>query len=308
MIHSTIKLAAFALSSLFAAPAEDAPLPAEAEGITRDRLLNHIEALTSEDFEGRAAGTDGGQMGASYVQQQFEALGLTPKGTKKFRQAFKARGKKLTNVVGMLKGYDEKLSKEYVVIGAHFDHLGIRKEKMYPGADDNASGCATMFEIARAFSEGGKPARSIVFIGFDGEEIGLLGSRQFVKKPTVPKKRIVAMINLDMVGRGETGDVRVCGTPTSTLLKSIVERTAPRVELKLHYDFERQWRRASDHGPFGDAEIPFLYFGVVDHGDYHKPTDAADKINGPKIERIARLVYLTAREIADGQEEVEWEK
>ena len=295
------------LLTLLAAPSDE-PLGPETEGITKTRLLTHIEALASEDFEGRGAGTEGGRMGAAYVEQQFEALGLAPKGTRKFRQAFKGRGKKMMNVVGLLKGYDETLSKEYVVIGAHFDHLGVRREKTYPGADDNASGCAAMFEVARAFTDGGKPARSVLFIGFDGEEIGLLGSRHFVKKPTVPKKRIVAMFNLDMVGRGETGDVRVCGTPYSSRLKAIVEAAAPRVDLKLHYDFERQWRSASDHGPFGDAKIPFLYFGVVDHGDYHKPSDQADKINGPKIERIARLVYLTARRVADGQEPVEWDE
>lgn len=284
------------------------PLPPEVDGVTRQRLLTHVEALASEDFEGRGAGTDGGRLGASYLIQQFESLKLTEKGTRSFRQPFTSRGKKMANVVGLLKGCDERLEDEVVVIGAHFDHLGVRRDALYPGADDNASGCAALLEVARAFTRGGPPARSVLFIGFDGEEIGLQGSKYFVKRPTVPKKDIVAMINLDMVGRGATGDVRVCGTPTSTLLKQHVESAAPRVDLKLHYDFERQWRHSSDHGPFGDADIPFLYVGVLNHPDYHKPTDVADKLNPEKMERIARLVYLVARAVADGQDRPEWDE
>ncbi|MFG0316622.1 MAG: M28 family peptidase [Planctomycetota bacterium JB042] len=296
------------LACLLAAPPPAAdPLPPEVDGITSERLMRHVEALASDDFEGRGAGTDGGRLGASYLISRFEALKLTPKGTREFRQPFRARGKEMANVVALIEGYDEERSKEFVVVGAHFDHLGRRRDDLYPGADDNASGCAALIEVARAFTLGGPPARSILFVGFDGEEVGLLGSRHFVRRPTVPKKEIVAMFNLDMVGRGEPGDVRVCGTSTAPLLKTIVERHAPRVGLTTHDDYERQWRNASDHAPFGDARIPFLYFGVLDHEDYHRPTDAAEKVVRRKIERIARLVYLTARETADGAERPEWD-
>jgi Zn-dependent M28 family amino/carboxypeptidase len=163
-----------------------------------------------------------------------------------------------------------------------------------------------LLEVAAALKADDDLERSVLFVGFDGEEAtlggGLLGSRHFVSKPTVAKRSIVAMLNLDMVSRGETADLRVCGTKYSPLLKAIVEAHAPRAELKLYYDHERQWRRASDHGPFGDAGIPFLYFGVLDHEDYHQPSDTADKANKDKAARIARLTYLTLRDLANREE------
>jgi hypothetical protein len=102
-----------------------------------------------------------------------------------------------------------------------------------------------------------------------------------------------------MVSRGDPKTVQVCGAALSPDMKAIAEREAPRVGLTLRYQFEKEWRRASDHGPFGDAGIPFLYFGVEDHPDYHKPTDTADKIVGGKMERITRLAFLVARAVAD---------
>lgn len=286
--------------------AADAPLPPEVDGITSARLMEHVEALASDALEGRGAGTDGARRGAAYLVEQFESLKLASKGSREFLQPFEARGKDLANVVALLEGYDERLAGEYLVIGAHFDHLGTRGDSVYPGADDNASGCAALVEVARAFTLGGPPARSVLFVGFDGEEIGLLGSRHFVRRPPVPKKDLVAMINLDMIGRGVVGDVRVCGGSTAPTLKRLADEQAPRVGLTLHDDYERQWRNASDHAPFGDAGIPFLYFGVLDHEDYHRPTDRAGKIERAKVERITRLVYLTARAVAERRERPEW--
>ncbi len=266
--------------------------------ITEKRLVHHVETLAADEFQGRRAGTEGAELAAGYLIQQFKSLKLAPKGTKQYRQPFARDGKKLANVVARLEGTDPKLRDEYVILGAHFDHLGTRKEAIFPGADDNASGCAALLEVARALAQE-PPKRSVLFIGFDGEEIGLLGSRHFIDQPTVAKRSIVAMINLDMIGRGETADVRVCGTPHSLELKGVVEAAAPLAKLTLHYDKEQEWRRASDHGPFGDAGVPFLYFGVLDHPDYHRPSDTADKINVEKLLRITRLVFLTVHGVAE---------
>lgn len=290
---------------------QDARNPAQDDSlatITEEHLLRHVKVLSDDDFEGRRAGSEGGGMAAAYMARQFEELGLEPEGTMGYRQSFRKGGKELVNIIGRLKGSDSKLRRQHVVIGAHFDHLGKRGEKVFNGADDNASGCAALIEVARALSAGKPPRRSILFIGFDGEEVGLLGSRHFLRKPTVSKKSLVAMLNLDMVSRGETGDVRVCGTPSSKLLKRVIEEQAARVELKLHYDKERQWRRLSDHGPFGDAGIPFLYFGVLDHEDYHRPTDTIDRTNGEKLVRITKLVALTLRGIADSDQRPRFKK
>lgn len=278
-----------------AAPPADSAL----EAISRERLLPHVLALTARELDGRRSGTSGAAKAADYMQRAFEEIGLDPEGTMGYRQPFRRGGKDLANVVARLDGSDSRRRREFVVVGAHFDHLGEKGDTYFPGADDNASGCAVLIEVARALKQGGAPARSVLFIGFDGEETGLLGSRHFVKEPTVPKKALAAMLNLDMVSRGAVRELRVCGTPHSAELKRIVEEAAPRAGLDLFYDHEREWRHLSDHGPFGDEGIPFLYFGVLDHEDYHRPSDVADKVDGDKLERIARLAYLTVRGTAD---------
>jgi Zn-dependent M28 family amino/carboxypeptidase len=269
------------------------PDPALAS-IGEQRLMKHLTELSSPAYEGRGAGTPGGAKAAKYIRERFAEVGLKPAGSEGFDQAFEFEGHHLANLVGKLAGDDESLSDEVVVVGAHYDHLGIMKDEIYPGADDNASGCAALIEVARAFALEKGHRRTLLFIAFDSEEHGLLGSRYFVDHPTVPREKIVAMINLDMVSRGDPKTVQVCGASLSPDMKAMAEGAAPAVGLTLRYDFEKKWRHASDHGPFGDANIPFLYFGVEDHPDYHKPTDTADKAVGSKLERIARLTYLTA--------------
>ncbi len=276
-------------------------LEAAVQSIGQERLMQHVETLASDEYEGRGAGTDGGKKAADYMEAAFKELKLAPKGTSEYRQAFSRGSTKMTNVIGMLEGADEKKKDEVVILGAHFDHLGTVEEKIYHGADDNASGSASLVEIARAFTLGPKPKRTILFIAFDGEEIGLLGSKHFVKNPTVKFAKIAAMVNLDMVSRGMTEELRVCGAQNSPKLKPLLEELAPKDELKLFYDFEKDphWRWGSDHAPFGDAKIPYLYFGVLDHEDYHKPTDISDKCDPEKIERIARFTYRVVSMIAD---------
>lgn len=270
--------------------------------ITEAGLFRHVRVLASDDFQGRRAGEEGGRLAATYMAQRFEQIGLVAKGTHEFEQPFSKGTKQMTNVVALLEGSDAELRDQYLVIGAHFDHLGQRGDKIYHGSDDNASGCAALIEVARALRADTDLRRSILFVAFDGEEIGLLGSKHFVREPPVPREAIVAMLNLDMVSRGETGDVWLSGAGYSPLLKEWVEAIAPETDLAVHHEHEKEWRQASDHGPFGDAGIPFLYFGVLDHEDYHKPTDTSDKANQEKMARIARLVYLTARTIANSAE------
>ncbi len=264
---------------------------------TKESLMRHVEELTSKEYEGRGAGTKGGRKAAEYIVKQFRTAGLRAFDGEDYLQAFTHNGLSLNNVVGYIAGADPQLKEEFVVLGAHFDHMGInKKDEMYPGADDNASGCAVLIEVARALSQPAAVKRSLMFIAFDGEEKGLLGSRWWIANSAVPKEKIVAMINLDMVCRMETEAVHVCGTPYSTELKSIVETQASEAKLELKYDKEREWLKSSDHYPFFKAGIPFLYFGVVEHEDYHRPTDTADKCNQEKLRRIALLTYLTMRE------------
>ncbi len=302
-----------ALCALFAFARDDEAAKSVAKSgralITADRLVSDVEKLASKEFEGRGAGTPGDKKAIAWIEEQFKAIGLSPKGSDGFRQGFEGKRKlQLENVVGLLPGSDEKLKDEYIVVGAHHDHLGKRgekgKEKIYYGADDNASGCAALIEIARAFKESGAPKRSLLFAIFDGEEIGLLGSKYFAEHPTVEKKQIVAMINLDMVSRGDLDHVCVSGAKDCPTLFALAHSAAPQESLTLDVTHDVEWRDSSDHGPFADAKIPYLYFGVEDHEDYHKPTDTPDKIVKVKFERIARLVYLTLEAAANAPPEV----
>ena len=173
------------------------------------------------------------------------------------------------------------------VVSAHYDHLGVRDGVVYPGADDNASGVAVILEVA-AYCQKNPFRRSIVFAAFDAEEGGLQGARVFVAKPPMPKDRIALNVNLDMVSRSDKREIFVAGTYHTPTLKAPLEEVAKRAPIKVLFGHDRpkamaggvdDWTNQSDHGPFHAAKIPFVYFGVEDHADYHKPTDTADKIN-----------------------------
>lgn len=267
--------------------------------ISEESLHRHVRVLASEDFMGRGAGTEGAALAAAYLVQRWSASGIAPKGTDEYMQPFTERNKKLANVVGWIRGTDEVLRDEFVILGAHYDHLGQHGEIVFNGADDNASGCAVMTEVASAIATEGGCRRSILVIAFDSEERGLRGSRYYATNPTVDKDAIAAMINMDMVSRGETGDVRACGTPYSPELKRALEAAAPKAGLTLHYDHEEKWKSASDHASFAKVGVPWLYIGVLDHEDYHKATDDADKSNKEKMLRIARMVYLLVKDVAN---------
>ncbi len=203
------------------------------------------------------------------------------------------------NVIGFLQGSDPKLSKEVVVVGAHYDHIGIKHGHIYPGADDNASGTAALLEIAEAFSDMPiRPRRSILFIAFTAEELGLLGSEYYVNHPWVPLSRTVAMINLDMIGRNEENQVTVIGSNRSPELQAINEAANREIGLTLLYNGEKYFSR-SDQANFARNGIPVIFYNTDTHEDYHQPTDTPEKINAIKMTRIARLAFLVAWEVAN---------
>jgi Zn-dependent M28 family amino/carboxypeptidase len=189
------------------------------------------------------------------------------------------------NVLGMCVGSEPK--RPYFVVSSHYDHLGIRDGQMYPGADDDASGVAVMLEIA-AFCQKTPLRHSIVFAAFDAEERGLQGAKAFMVKPPVPQDRIGLDVNLDMVSRNDRREIFVTGTYHYPELKAVLDEVARRAPITVLFGHDKpvaiaggveDWTNQSDHGPFHAAKIPFVYFGVEDHADYHKPTDTADKIN-----------------------------
>jgi aminopeptidase YwaD len=225
------------------------------------------------------------------------------------------------NVVGILQGSDPQLSSEYVVIGAHYDHLGLGgseslaskpEGQIHHGADDNASGTSALLELARVMSADRlKVKRSIIFIAFSGEELGLLGSAAYVKSPAAPLKSTVAMLNMDMVGRLRKGSLFVGGVGTSPAWKPLLERlnsktgstssspagngSGNRFQLGMGQD----GFGPSDHQSFYVKDMPVLFFFTGTHDDYHKPSDTADKINSEGVREIAEFVREIASEVAN---------
>jgi len=214
--------------------------------------------------------------------------------------------KTIRNVIGALPGADPTLKDEWIVVGAHYDHLGLGNRnslapsqigEVHHGADDNASGTAGVMELARIAAENNHAwKRSVLFIAFAGEEIGLLGSSDFANHPTVPLKGIDAMINMDMIGRVTNNRLFIGGVGTSPSLKQIVEDLNKPAGLDLN--FSDSGYGSSDHTSFNAKKIPVLFFFSGLHTDYHKPSDTADKINAEGAVKVLSVVYGTIDRLA----------
>ena len=211
------------------------------------------------------------------------------------------------NVAGMIEGSDPILKKEYLVIGAHYDHLGIdqlRESSMYKGkepmihhgADDNASGTSGLLEIAEKFgSIKERVKRSIIFVAFSGEELGILGSTYFTNNSPVPLNEIDAMLNMDMVGRlNSENSLTIIGTGTSSEWKTLLN---DKNKYGFKLGFNDSGSGGSDHQAFTNKNIPVLFFFTGTHSDYHKPSDTADKINNEGEARVVNYVYDIADDI-----------
>jgi hypothetical protein len=204
------------------------------------------------------------------------------------------------NVAGLLRGGDPELRDEVLIIGGHYDHVGFRKEHkegddyIMNGADDNASGTTGVLMTAEAFSKmKNKPARSVLFIAFAGEEKGLFGSRAYTDTPLFPLEKTVGMLNLDMISRNGADSLFLEGAVMSPDLTSIVIKANEQIGMKLHLGQET-YMGGSDHAPFFDKKIPFVFFFAGLHPDYHTIRDNPNTINAEKGARVSKLVFLTA--------------
>ncbi|HET7826401.1 MAG TPA: M20/M25/M40 family metallo-hydrolase [Anaeromyxobacter sp.] len=221
------------------------------------------------------------------------------------------------NVAAILPGRDLALAGECVVVGAHYDHLGLGGDAslapeqlgtVHPGADDNASGVAAMLEIARAFAAEGPARRTVLFAAFGGEELGLLGSAELVKHSPArcPVEKMQLMVNLDMVGRARDGKVYVDGADTAKALRAEVDEAASRrPRLPLHVAFGGGGYGPSDHTSFYAKGVPVLFLFTGAHADYHRPSDTAEKIDAGGLAAIATLATRLARDAADRGERLE---
>lgn len=220
------------------------------------------------------------------------------------------------NVVGLLPGSDPTLSGTYIVLSAHFDHLGIGEanaegDSIYNGADDDASGTSALLEVAQAFAAmPRRPRRSVVFLAVSGEEKGLLGAAHYAAEPTVPIEGIIANINLDMIGRNAPDTVIAIGQEFTSLgeLSKMIAAHHPELGLTVAPDpdpAEQAFFR-SDHLVFVKKDIPAIFFTTWDHEDYHQPSDEVDRIDSDKASRVARLAFLLTWHVAEDDEAPSW--
>lgn len=246
-------------------------------------LLKHVKSLSSDAFEGRRTGTKGALKARKYIINQFHALSVKPLG-KTYEQPFSFRRKgkdfEASNVLGLIKGTE--YPKKYIVISAHYDHEGIKNGEIYNGADDNASGVSALFSFAEFFKKN-PPKHSVILAAFDAEELGLKGSKYFVNYTNILPRDILLNINMDMISRSEGNELFVSGASDNKTLKLITSCCKYSNKIKVTaghdgYDGLENWTYASDHANFHKKGIPFLYFGVEDHEDYHEPTDDFENI------------------------------
>ena len=231
------------------------------------------------------------------------------------------------SVVALLEGSDPALKNEYVVVSAHFDHDGADGPRINNGADDDGSGTVGLLEMADAFASaaqaGQRPRRSVILAAWNSEERGLLGAWAYTEDPGVPLDRIVAVLNMDMIGRDEEvqpgGGARfrgldvqtaqsnhnatnIIGTVRSPDLRAAIEKANQGINLDLRFRYDNNasnLMRRSDHWPFIQRGVPGVWVHTGLHPDYHTPYDRPEKINYPKMEKIARMVYQAAWDLAN---------
>ncbi len=297
-------VALLALSLLVAQIASDAQEPATlappaASNLIpqRDRLQGHVATLASEEFGGRSG--KGARLAEAYIVDQFRELGLVGAFGGRFTQDILdpsgdfAVGR---NVGAVIPGSDPALDDQWIVLSAHYDHLGIQDGVLYPGADDNASGVAMLLETARCLVDAPeRPRRGILLLAFDLEELGLIGSKYFVEHPCVPLEQIQLFITADLIGGALGGVCReqvfILGTEYAPELATWVRDEAAPLPLKpavVGSDllvFDR-----SDYGPFRARKVPFLFFSTGENPKYHTPQDTADALDFDKLRDVSRLI------------------
>lgn len=276
----------------------DDPLNSALRVIDETILREYVDQLTSKEFGGRMIGTEGNNKAAKYIADIFKAAGLKSY-TSNYFQSFSSQEGKSQNVIGYLPGNDERLKKEAVILGAHYDHLGIEKEKLYPGADDNASGVAIMLETVKALMQvKSELRRSIVFIAFSGEEEQFLGSIHYIQNPVVSLENTVYMINFDMVGYLRRGELTfLCGRSSTKAEQLMYDISAkyPYIRPEATIDASED---GSDTVSFISSQIPSSHFFTGMHENYHKPSDTAEKLNYKGMSDITKIATELAWEIS----------
>ena len=278
-----------------AAPA--APAAAATTMADGAAMLASITALTAPGMDGRATGTAGARKAQAWIEARLTALGVRPATATGFAMPFQFTTKAGvtmagTNVVARCEGRRADLPA--IVVSAHYDHLGVRNGQTYHGADDNASGVALLLQVA-ARCAATPYEHPLLLAFFDAEEMGLQGAHAFVRTPPVAADQLALDVNFDMVSRSAGREIFVAGPGRWPRLKPVLETALANAPITVRFGHDtgggqNDWTTQSDHGAFHAAGIPFVYFGVEDHADYHQPTDTADKIAPDFLGGVATVV------------------
>ena len=323
---------------LVQAPGKELPSPRFNFRHARAHLSDRLDTLSipvvrmtfaaGERLLGQAEGPETPSRSLEMLQDLIDRTGRAQsyplQGQIDMQVSYRRRQLQGYNVIGHIPGSDPALKDEFIILGAHHDHMGVdEKGRIFWGADDNASGTTALLELSEAFQENpDKPGRSILLAAWGAEEMGLLGSRNYVHRPPVPLQQTVAMFQMDMIGRNAqhaanlVGDLpgqrerdnrnslNVFGASVAPMLRDLLERSNARTGLDLRFPAEARsmdLMRRSDHWPFLKQGTPALFLFTGFHPDYHQTTDTANKINFNKLEKILQLVYLVVWEVGESR-------
>ncbi|MGH7225123.1 MAG: M28 family metallopeptidase [Gemmataceae bacterium] len=280
-------------------------------------LQAHVYRLASPEFLGRSG--PGAARASRHLADAFRRLHLKPAFGDSYYQSIPdllTEGTNRASIIGrnvgvVLPGSDAKLKDEWILLSAHYDHLGKRGDVLYPGADDNASGVAMLLEVAEYFALcKNKPRRTIAFISFDQEETGLRGSTYFAAHPPMPLRKLKTFLTADMLGRSMANVMDeylfVLGSERATQLRKLVEKTRPPKGLTIGRLDANLVGTRSDYGPFRDRHVPFLFFSTGQHPDYHSPRDVPQRIDYLKLRRCSEYIRDLTRRLADDDASPSW--
>ena len=309
-----IPLFAFFLSSSYQLDGQWYSNDRNLTGISQEKLKRHVYILSDTMTQGRATGTAGAGIAANYIKQCFQRYGLLPYNGTSFFQSFKVRDMAGHNVAGIVRGRNYPM--EFLVISAHYDHLGTMNGSIYPGADDNASGVALMLQLAELFSQrarrGEAPTRSIIFVAYDAKELGLAGSEYFAKTMHISPQRVIANLNIDQIGCSLEPPNRnpdyalVVGadrlTPDLRLIIDVANRYH-RIGLDIDYtyygsqNFSDLFYQLGDQIHLAKLKIPSILYTSGIHAYTYKPTDLPALLDYDVFEKRAQLLYLVADDL-----------
>lgn len=285
----------------------NASLRAALESIQARNLQANVDYMADDELEGRLPGTAGSRLAGEYLRDRLEAMQLEPGGPD--GSYFQPFAPNYQNVLARIEGRDPDRGQEYIVVGAHYDHVGFGSRRMsraevgkiHNGADDNASGCSTVLEVAAALkSLPEPPRRSILFAFWDAEELGFFGSKHWREHPTVPLENVAASVMLDMVGRLRNDELFVFGSRTAPGFRSFLAEHNEEMGFRLQFPWDV--KANSDHYILFERNIPILLLHTGVHDDYHTPRDVAATIDSEGMQRVARYTFRAVFELAERED------